>query len=200
MPLECNELADILLFADDAKISKNIIDINDKNNLQVALSSVTRWLSMWLLSLNIIKCLTLNIRRINGDINEYYITTGKGDEILKNVKSTKDLGVIIDNKLTFKEHITDKIKKANTMLGLIKRNFRYLDEKTFLLLYKSLVRSQLEYASCIWYPYKLGLIDIIESVQKRATKLIHKLKNVPYNDRLKILKLPTLTYRRYRGM
>ena len=31
MPLECNELADILLFADDAKISKNIIDINDKN-------------------------------------------------------------------------------------------------------------------------------------------------------------------------
>ena len=37
MPLECNELADILLFADDAKISKNIIDNNDKNKLQVML-------------------------------------------------------------------------------------------------------------------------------------------------------------------
>ena len=99
---------------------------------------------MWLLLLNIIKCFTLNIRRINGDINEHYVTTDKGDEILKNVESTKDLGVIVDNNLTFKEHITDKIKKANTMLGIIKRNFRYLvliiDEKTFLLLYKSLVR------------------------------------------------------------
>ena len=154
---------------------------------------------MWLLSFIIIKCLILNIRRIKGDINEYYITTDKGDEILKNVESTKDLGVIIDNKLTFKEHITDKIKKANTMLGLIKRNFRYFDEKTFLLLYKSLVRSHLEYASCIWYPYKLVLTDNIESVQKRATKLIPRLKNLPYNDRLKVLKLPTLTYRRYRG-
>ena len=67
------------------------------------------------------KCLTLNIRRINGDINEYYITTDKGNEILKNVESTKDFCVIIDDKLTFKEHITDKIKKANTMLRLIKK-------------------------------------------------------------------------------
>ena len=60
------------------------------------------------------------------------------------------------------------------MLGLIKRNFRYLDEKTFVLLYKSLVRNQLEYASCIWHSYKLGLIGNIESVQRRATKLISK--------------------------
>ena len=110
---------------------KKIIHIHEKNKLQVALSNVAWWSSMWLLSLNIIKCLTLNIRRINGDINEYYITTDKGDEILKNV----DLSVIVDNKLTFKAHITDKIKK--TMIGLIKRNVRYLDEKTFLLLYKS---------------------------------------------------------------
>ena len=129
---------------------------------------------MWLLSLNIIKFLILNIRRINGDINEYYITTDKGDEILKNVESIKDLGVIFDNKLAFKVHITDKIKKANTVLGLIKRNFRYLDGKTCLLLYKSFVKNQLEYASCTWYPYKLGLIDNIENVQRRATKLIPK--------------------------
>ena len=59
-----------------------------------------------------IKCLTLNIRRINGDINEYHIATNKGDEIFKNVESTKDPGVISDNKLIFKEHITDKIKKS----------------------------------------------------------------------------------------
>ena len=85
------------------------------------------------MSLYIIKCLALNIRKINGDINEYHITIDKREEILKNVESTKDLDVFIDNKLTFKEHIADKIKKANTMLGFIKRNFRYLDEKTFFI-------------------------------------------------------------------
>ena len=47
---------------------------------------------------------------------------------------------------------------------------------------------------------KLGLIDNSESVQRRATKLIPKLKNIPYNDKLKILQLPTLTNRRYRDV
>ena len=45
-------------------------------------------------------------------------------------------------------------------------------------------------------PCKLDLIDNIESVQNKVTKLIPKLQNVPYSGRLKILKLPTLTYRR----
>ena len=88
IPLVCYELADILLFADDAKISTNIIDINDKNKLQVALNNVVQWSSTWLLSLYIIKCLALNIKRINGDINEYHITIDKREEILKNFEST----------------------------------------------------------------------------------------------------------------
>ena len=105
--LVCDKLADILLFADVPKILNNKININEKNKLQIDLNNVALWSSTRLLSLNVIKCLTLIIRRINGDINEYQITIDKGEEILKNVKSTKDLGVIIDNKLTFKEHITD---------------------------------------------------------------------------------------------
>ena len=85
------------------------------------------------------------------------------------------------------------------MLGLIKRNFKYLDEKTFILLYKSLVRSHLEYALNVWFPYRKGLINEIESIQRRATKLIPNLKKLTYVERLKHLKLPTLVYRRFRG-
>ena len=71
------------------------------------------------------------------------------------------------------------------MLDLIKRNFKYLDENTFILLYKSLVRSQLEYASSVWFPYRKGLINEIENIQRRATEIIPKLKNLSYIERLK---------------
>ena len=85
------------------------------------------------------------------------------------------------------------------MLGIIKRNFKYVDNFTFLTLYKSLVRSPLEYAGSIWSPYKKELIELIEKVQRRATKIMPNLKYLPYEDRLKALKLPTLIYRRFRG-
>ena len=92
-----------------------------------------------------------------------------------------------------------KIKKASSMLGIIKRNFRYMTKETFCLLYKSLVRSHLEYANSVWAPYKKSLIHDIEKIQRRATKLVENCKNMAYPDRLKYLKLPTLVYRRHRG-
>jgi len=64
--------------------------------------------------------------------------------------------------------------------------------------YKAMVRPHMEFANSIWCPYKLGDNKEIEKVQKRATKLIIKLKNKPYRDRLFHLNLPTgtLKYRR----
>jgi len=65
------------------------------------------------------------------------------------------------------------------------------------MLYKSLVRSYLEYANSVCNPHRLGLIKDLEKVQmRRATKLVITIKNLTYKDRLKRLKLPTLKYRR----
>jgi len=85
------------------------------------------------------------------------------------------------------------------MLGLIKRNFVYISRNCFVILYKSLVRSHLEYANCVWYPKRKTDDDKLERVQKRATKLIPELAKKTYGERLRILNLPTLKYRRYRG-
>ena len=57
----------------------------------------------------------------------------------------KDLGVTVDYRLTFHDHIQEKVNRTYSMLGLIKRNFIYMDSNTFILLYTSLVRPHLEY-------------------------------------------------------
>ncbi len=66
-------------------------------------------------------------------------------------------------------------------------------------LYKSLVRPHLEYGVEVWSPKLKRNIRLLESVQRRATKLIPEISDLPYEERLKHLKLPSLVYRRHRG-
>ena len=76
---------------------------------------------------------------------------------------------------------------------------RLLDEKSFSLLFKALVRPILEYNNTIWHPRFKSIDTKIESVQRRATKMIHGTKNLSYPERLKAVNLPTLSFRRLRG-
>ena len=80
----------------------------------------------------------------------------------------KDLGVTFDEKLSFRDHIHEKVYKAYAMLG-IKRNFKYISINNFILLYKSMVRSLLDYCVSVWVPCKNGDIEVLEKVQKKAT-------------------------------
>ena len=97
----------------------------------------------------------------------------------------KDVGVTIDNKLSFDKHITEKVNKANSIIGVIRRTFEYLDLKTFRMLYVSLVRPHLEYANPGWSSHLKKHIDMIENIQRRATKLIPGLSDLSYEDRLR---------------
>ena len=69
---------------------------------------------------------------------------------LGRVEKEKDLGVIIDQNLTFRDHINSKVNTANRNLGIIFRTFKYIDEEMFLNLYKSLVRPYFEYVTSVW--------------------------------------------------
>ena len=82
------------------------------------------------------------------------------------------------------------------MIFLIKHYFHFLDAEMFKHLYKSLVRPHIEYASPVWSPITKEDIKRIESVQRRATKLVPELSQLSYTDRLIALKLPTLEFRR----
>ena len=71
--------------------------------------------------------------------------------------------------------------------------------KSFKKLYKTLIRPHVEYCNIIWYPRYKKDITAIERTQKRATKLVRNIRHLPYEQRLKSLKLPSLLYRRFRG-
>ena len=65
------------------------------------------------------------------------------------------------------------------------------------MLYKSLVRPHLEYTNVTWGPSYIGDVQMIEKVQRRATKCILELVDLEYDDRRMALNLPSLSYRRH---
>ena len=83
-----------------------------------------------------------------------------------------DLGILFKNNLKFAEHIDKVVNKVNTISCLIKRKFTHIDKSTFLTLYKSLVRSPLDYGNLIFYPTTMKCKQILENAQRRATRLV----------------------------
>ena len=103
------------------------------------------------------------------------------------------------DKLKFENHIKGIVKKANRMIGLIQIGFACLDKVMFNNLYPVMVRPLLEYCVQVWSPHACGSIDLLERVQRRATKIVPELRRLKYPERLKRLKLTSLKERRDRG-
>ena len=72
---------------------------------------------------------------------------------LEHTDHEKNLGVVIANKLKFSQHINQKVNKANSIMGVIRKSFRFLDPLIFQKFYKSLVKPDLEYAVVVWNPH-----------------------------------------------
>ena len=197
--LPSNILSDVYMFADDTKIFNIIKSPEDQETLQNDLDTLSMWSDKWLLKFHPEKCKVMHLGKAGDTEYSYQLKEGDTYHELSYTEEEKDLGVVIDGKLDFDRHINIKINKASSIMAVIRRSFVSLNGVNFVPLYKSLVRSHLEYASCIWSPYKKKHIEAIERVQRRATKQLPGMKDLPYPERLKILKLPTLVYRRARG-
>ena len=114
-------------------------------------------------------------------------------------KQEKDLGVIVDKSGKSSEQCIVAVKKANGMLGMIKRNIKFKSKSVIVKLYKSLVRPRLEYCIQAWSPHLRKDIDMIERVQRRATKMIEGFRDLSYEERLERTGLISLEKRRVRG-
>ena len=100
---------------------------------------------------NLTKCHTLTLtRRTKQSERNDSLNGGKQ---LSKAESEKDLGVIVDSKLQYREHIAKKTKVANIIVAIIKKTFVKLTLEFLTTLYKALVRTHLEYANQAWNPY-----------------------------------------------
>ena len=183
-----------LLFADDAKIYREIKSEEDIKAMERDLIRLQEWSAKWLLTFNVDKCATLHIGHRNPNV-EYQMN----GETIKSSDVEKDLGVYVSKDLKQSHHIGTVVKKANRMVGLIKRNFECLDKEMCRVLYCSLVRPHLEYAMHSWCPYYRKDIEEIEKVQRRMTRLVPEFIGLDYEERCKQLDITPLEKRRQRG-
>ena len=144
-----------IMYADDLKLFNRVTSDDDAAVLQADLGRLVRWSEAWQLKLNPVKCFvisyTLNTRPV---IFDYQITHVS----LQRKVEARDLGVILDSKLTFARHIDTVVAKSRRMLGLFIRGMQQprnlrggaLDVGALLTAYFAHVRSLLEYCSVVW--------------------------------------------------
>ena len=188
----------IQIFADDTKAYLPILTCHDNMNLQSSLDQMVKWSNKWLISFNAEKCKVLYLGK-NNKKHKYFINNNNISTELTETVCEKDLGVNVDQLLSFEDHVFITIKKARSMSGLLIRTMDFKCPSVLVPLYISKVRPLLEYGNVVWCPYKKKDIKVIEKVQQHFTKYITGMYKLSYSERLFRLKLPSLEYRRIRG-
>ena len=184
----------IAKFADDTKLGGNMADPECIESLRLDLQKIAEWSEKWLMPFNLDKCKVMHI----GHANQKADYSMLGQDI-EETELEKDLGVLISSDLKCTKQCIEVEKKAQRLLGYIRRQFRYRNKEIVLLLYKSLVRPHLEYAVQFWSPDLRKDVDRLERVQRRATKLVPSIRHMDYQSRLRALGLFSLETRRLRG-
>lgn len=160
--------SNIYLFADDYVVVREITNAQDLTTLQTDLNAISDWCNDSLMTLNNNKCKVLRVSRTASNPPAYQLN----NTILESVTSYRYLGVHITSDLTWSLHINHIVNNANRTLGYLRRNFSSAPASLKLLLYKTLIRSKLEYASAVWDPSTAKLIDSLELVQNNSTRFI----------------------------
>ena len=195
-----NDIADdistdtsIPLYADDAKCHRKLLDPADQAILQSDLNTIVDWSELWGMSYNASKCKHLSLTKKQTPLETTYFLAGN---ILSKSACEKDLGVLVNSKLSWHDHIVNKVNKANRVLRLIRRTCgTHANTDVIKKLYIHLVRPHLDYASQVWSPHQAYLSNTIEGAQRRATKLMVGSK-LSYSDRLLKTGLMSLSSRR----
>ena len=117
---------------------------------------------------------------------------------LSPVHQLRDLGITVCDDLSWSPHIRSISNKARQKAAWVLSVFYTRSPAVMLTLYKSMVRSLLEFCSPLWNPTKISDVQELEGVQKTFTAKIYGCRDLDYWERLKKLSLMSLQRRRER--
>ena len=161
-----------IMYADDVKLFHRIQCHDDVKELQADLDRLLHWSNVWRLKLNPTKCMSISFTLRTSPVLSSYILDGHE---LERCDRIRDLGVLLDSKLTFAHHIDTTMAKANKMLGLLMRSMqmahrprgRNFDHTAVMCAFNAHVRSVLEYACVIWSGAAVSHLARLERLQHR---------------------------------
>ncbi len=179
------------MYADDIKLYN---DVANSHNLQNDLNKIFNWSENWGVPLNTKKCVVLHIGKNNPEKN--YVLNGVS---LSKVLEHNDLGVLIDKKLSWTNHILRQVKKANSRMYILHRSFAKTNISIRAQLFKMYIRPILEFASVVWSPSRLQDLVTYENAQRRFTRWCFSRRRPEYSRRIKSMNLISLSERKLRG-
>lgn len=193
--IDSSVLSRLWKFADDTKTLGVVDNIDKVNSMREDVRKLYEWSIDWQIMFNLEKCKVMHIG-VKNQNHDYTL----GGLRLSSTKEEKDLGVIVSDDIKSLSQCAAAVKKANRIVGMIRRNFKFKDKDVMIKLYKSLIRPHLEFCAQVWNPWLLKDIKLLEGVQRRFTKFICKDNvNKTYTERLQLCHLTSLETRRIRG-
>ena len=157
------------LFADDSSIYRPITCEEHRLALQEDLDRVAQWCHTWRMNLNTDKTKVLSVSRNKYfDDPEYRI----GGEILEVTDKISVLGVSINNKLKWNDHVSKLCAKTNSDVRFINRVLHDASPRTREVVFNALVKSKLDYCNTVWDPSVGYLVDELEKVQRRGARMV----------------------------